>query len=240
MNVAGQSEETSFYNNYSFGLWGSCCTTTTLTWTEVSHPANIYVFNNLAIQSCADGETAQAVQLGPTNGIIANNTFIGCSTVPSNTEALQIYGTNVNYENNAIENYGQYVVVNSGSTFTAFDNNIYGPIGLSGNSNWQCGSTGTNSFPTWQSACAGDAHGQHVTSLLVSSSGAPISGSPLIGAGANLYSICNMQPNPGLGALCFDRNGAARPHTGAWDAGAYAFGTSGAPQSPSGLSSSVH
>jgi hypothetical protein len=39
---------------------------------------------------------------------------------------------------------------------------------------------------------------------------------------ANLDSICKGQPNPGLGALCYDINGTPRPATGTgWNAGAY-------------------
>jgi hypothetical protein len=58
------------------------------------------------------------------------------------------------------------------------------------------------------------------------------SGSPAIGAGANLYNLCNGQPNPGLGALCFDANGKARPSSGAWDAGAFSVSTGNNPQLP--------
>ena len=61
----------------------------------------------------------------------------------------------------------------------------------------------------------------------VGASCAPTSTSPLRGAGVNLYSVCNGQPNPGLGALCSDYLGVARPTSAAWDAGAiqYSSGT---------------
>ena len=63
---------------------------------------------------------------------------------------------------------------------------------------------------------------------------APSASSPLRAAGINLYSICNGQPNPGLGALCFDINGVARPSSAAWDIGPYQFVTG--TQTPKGVS----
>ena len=59
------------------------------------------------------------------------------------------------------------------------------------------------------------------------------SGSPDIGAGANLSSLCS---TPGLGPLCYDKNGVARPSTGAWDIGAY---EAPRPNPPVGLTGTV-
>jgi hypothetical protein len=52
-------------------------------------------------------------------------------------------------------------------------------------------------------------------------------GSPVIGAGKNLYSICSGQPNPGIGALCYDAAGSPRPASAKWDIGAYQYGSGG-------------
>lgn len=71
----------------------------------------------------------------------------------------------------------------------------------------------------------------------------PQAGSPVIGAGLNLFSICNGQPNPGLGALCLDKAGVARPSVGGWDIGAFQFaagGSPGASLSPSTLTFSTN
>jgi hypothetical protein len=66
------------------------------------------------------------------------------------------------------------------------------------------------------------------------------SGSPAIAAGTNLYGTCFGQPNPGLGALCFDKDGIARPSTGAWDIGAYQYsGIQNVSNSPTGLNALV-
>src|SRR5262245_40084448 len=79
-------------------------------------------------------------------------------------------------------------------------------------------------------ASGGDTHGFAQTNMSIdATTGRPLAGSPLIGAGQNLNSICSGQPNPGLGALCFDAAGTARPVAGAWDIGAYQFGSSPAP-----------
>jgi len=67
----------------------------------------------------------------------------------------------------------------------------------------------------------------------------PRLGSPLIGAGKNLTSICSGQPNPGIGALCFDAAGRPRHASEAWDIGAYQ-GARPAPAPPSGLRADPH
>src|SRR5262249_5190792 len=76
---------------------------------------------------------------------------------------------------------------------------------------------------SWQAA-GYDTHGSNAASSL-SGTYSLNSGSAAIGLGTNLSSMCNGQPNPGIGALCFDKNGVARPGVGlgAWDAGAFQF-----------------
>lgn len=71
----------------------------------------------------------------------------------------------------------------------------------------------------------------------LNSSYVPNAGSPVIGAGVNLYSTCSGQPIPGLGALCLDKAGFPRPTSGAWDMGAYQYpgGSSSRPAPPTGL-----
>lgn len=49
----------------------------------------------------------------------------------------------------------------------------------------------------------------------------PTVGSGAIGAGLNFFATCNGRPNPGLGALCFDKNGVARASVGVWNIGAF-------------------
>jgi len=56
-----------------------------------------------------------------------------------------------------------------------------------------------------------------VSSLNVNASGAPNAGSPLLGVGNNLTSLCTGNLTP----LCSDINGIGRPSSGAWAVGAF-------------------
>ncbi len=93
------------------------------------------------------------------------------------------------------------------------------------------------SFPQWQ-GMGFDPHSSMANPNL-NSDYTLASGSPARGAGANLNSLCSGQPTPGMGALCSDILGTARPTSGNWDVGAYQYGTGGAPAPPTGLNASV-
>ena len=71
----------------------------------------------------------------------------------------------------------------------------------------------------WQSCIGGDSHSS-TTPMPRQRDGSLQPGSPAVGAGTNLYDTCNGQPDPGLGALCENIYGVARPASGAWNAGA--------------------
>jgi hypothetical protein len=99
-------------------------------------------------------------------------------------------------------------------------------------------STSYSTLAAFKSSTGFDAHS--ITSAPnLSTSFVPNAGSPVIGAGVNLYSVCNGQPNPGLGALCYDKAGNARPTSTAWDMGAYQS-TGTQPLPPSGLTAIIH
>jgi hypothetical protein len=110
-----------------------------------------------------------------------------------------------------------------------------------------CDSSGT-SMPTLQmelgSGCLSGQCAQHdriakssVINLV--STGALGIGSPAIGAGANLYSICGTATWP-LSQLCYDRLGNARPSSGPWDIGAFVSGVVVVqPAAPTGLTATV-
>lgn len=220
MNTSSDSLGLYVYNNKADGDWGSCCTTSNFLFTETAPPANFFVFNNVVIQSCNSNTEpanfAHTVNAGA-GPAFYNNTFLGCGTTSSNVTAVELFGTTVTFENNAIEKYGQYVVTGSSATFSTLDYNTYGAIGLSGNSPWQFGATGDATFANWQSTSGGDSHGQKVSSLNVNASGAPNAGSPLLGVGNNLTSLCTGNLTP----LCSDINGIGRPSSGAWAVGAF-------------------
>lgn len=171
-----------------------------------------------------------------------NNTFTGTSGADnSNLNALA--GPNVTVQNNVICN-GSLIGVSatnpySGATTTigALSNNFY----MNGNSNafgWKGNSLSFSQFPTWEADSGGTASSSSA-SCTVNSTGTLQSGSIAIGAGTNLYSTCNGQPNPGLGALCYDAAGNPRSPSAAWDAGAFAYSSTPAPAPPTGLAAVV-
>jgi hypothetical protein len=202
-----------FYNNTSDGDWGSCCTTDTLIFTEVTKIANFNVFNNVDIQSC-NTNYAPSIQYEATSGGMYNNTFIGCKTTSGDSKAVQVGGSGFSFENNVIQGYGQYIVVESGVTFSNISNNAYGPLGANGNPPWVCGATGANTLSAWKTACGEASPVYNTSSLGMNSSGMPQVGSPLINTGINLTSI-------NITALDSDYLGNARPASGVWDIGAY-------------------
>jgi hypothetical protein len=109
------------------------------------------------------------------------------------------------------------------------------------NSDFYCG--GQIGFSGWKNCVggAGDANSSAQSTIGVSTTtGIPNAGSPVIAAGTNLYSLCNGQANPGLGALCLDAVGVARPSSGAWDVGAYVFNNGNGPLAPTGLVATVN
>ena len=218
-----------------------------------------YIFNNVGlVANPAPGDILDTGNstTGNSGDLIVNNTSIGPTGAPNGSPlGLNVQSSNTaTVENNAVSGYATLFGGTQSASFTAIDYNFY--QNSSGGNTWDtatinCGgsSCDTGSFTTWKTGtCTGSANtcDQHGGANVASSSYfnlnsnctlgsvgqncAPQSGSPLIGAGKNLYTTCNGQPNPGLGALCFDKAGNARPTSAAWDAGAYQFQ---APANPS-------
>ena len=214
-----------FYNNLSDGDWGNCCTTSTGIFVDTggwTTPNNVNVYNNLAIQY--PGNLAPAWEYAAHSGIFANNMALGVANTPSNTNAIVIgaTSTNITLENNVIQGYGQYLYVQPGANFVVFDYNSYGPAGMSGVNKWEYETAGSDTFSGWQAVCSCDAHGQYNSNLVLSSLGTPQSGSPLIGAGANL-TFLGISPLDSGTTAGGSRLPNTRPASGAWDAGAYQF-----------------
>jgi hypothetical protein len=245
MNVMTDSLGLFIYNNLADGDVGTCCATSTLLFNDGDFPNNEQVFNNVIVQSC-NANRAPALRVGSSNvtnsyGSVVNNTFVGCSTTSSNIEAIELSGTNITLQNNAIQGFGQYILANNGVKFAKLDNNAYGPPGQSGNPPWQCGSTGASTLAQWRTACLGDANAISSTNLGVSSVGVPSATSVLSTVGASLATQCH---SAGLNMLCYDtsdggvRTPLLRPTN--WSAGAYLTGAAGSqPNAPTGLTATV-
>ena len=205
---------------------------------------NSYVFNNL-IHITSTGDVG--ITIGAGNGnVVYNNTLLNDGgaggTAGLNWSNITSAGYTFTYKNNAIQ--GFYTLINDddtgseGSTSITADYNVYSGCASghssclqafypSGTSNWASfiaaaatrGPVEQHSINTglWSgtACCSG--------TLGLNSNLTPQSSSPVRGAGANLYTTCNGQPSPGLGALCYDAAGIARPTSGSWDAGAYQY-----------------
>lgn len=231
-----------FYNNLCDGTQGfnmnSCYFHESAGGSEWSgvNTAYLYWFNNIA--DVPAGKLA--VEGGGLEGGSANNSLFANNTVicTANDTASIGFGTtgsDVLFKNNATQGCGTLVEWNGftiATPSTDLNNNAYARTATcSGNGCYNWGSHSPTisaaTLAAWQTASGGDASAvENTTGLGLTSAYIPSSTSSLVyHAGTNLYSTCNGQPIPGLGALCSDAAGNARPSSGAWDAGAIQYGT---------------
>jgi hypothetical protein len=206
--------------------------------------SSIYLFNNIFLID--HYSTAGHMGLFSGRPVAYNNTLISTDsnnsgTCWTNSGAYGGIGA-ATMQNNAVGNCFILVSYTPGSWMSgSSSNNVYGYTSGNASSDFYCG--GQTGFSGWKSCVggAGDANSSAQSSINVSTTtGIPNAGSPVIAAGANLYSLCNGQSNPGLGALCRDAVGVARPSSGAWDVGAFVFNNGNAPPAPTGLVATVH
>jgi hypothetical protein len=219
---------------------------------EAGATAGSAMFNNIVDQTagnCGDGAFGifngdPGTASNGTGHLILNNTVLpgaGCTTDFGIAEA-----SNVTLENNLGLSNGNYVYQSSPVTaiVTADYNSWQMPAG--GNPFW-CSAGGGISFSTWKSSCGFDIHGQNA-SIAINSDFTLPSGSAAIGAAANLTSLGitaldkGAPQTFGAGGSCGTGCGV-RPSSGAWDAGAYASGSTTAgngPNAPSGLTAVVN
>lgn len=194
-----------------------------------------YFFNNVILSTGPVGTASYGtINVQGTNAVIVNNTVVGYTTTQSRSNACVNFGTattGVTWRNNTCQTFGTGILWTGTSTFTAISNNNYFNLASFGNNGSYV------PLATWQSASGGDAtppstlttpNVQTVTPYT------PNSGSPLIGAGVNLTSLCGT-----ITVLCTDINGVARPSSGAWDVGAAQSASISIPGIPTGLAASV-
>jgi hypothetical protein len=125
------------------------------------------------------------------------------------------------FKNNAFSGCGQAFSFDGNVGNVIADNNAYANL-ASGNSifNWSGHAGDGGSLANWQAGTGQDAASQaNLTGALgMNGSGVPQAGSMVIGRGANLTSL-------GVPTLLNDKAGNPRPATGAWDVGAYNYGS---------------
>jgi hypothetical protein len=230
------------YNNHFYGTWGN--NVNCLIFFE-ENIKSAYVFNNYADGSQMISYGAGMFQLLGDNISSFNNTIAGWSTNNSQGSAVSIGGPGTVVQNNVYTTFNSLVgtsATDTGGTMStlSLSNNVYASGG--GNA-WvwcpptggSCSWLGFSQFSTWVSNSK-EVGAVTAASAGLTSSGTLALGSPAIQAGANLYSVCKGQPNPGLGALCSDASGNARPQTGPWDAGAFNYSSSTTVLPPTQLS----
>jgi hypothetical protein len=235
-----------FYNNQCDGNLGNnfnAClfmegTGSGTPWTGSSSGSTYYAFNNIFVTN----NSHAAIEAALGNGdLFVNNTTI-CSDNNSGDWAYDAGSSTANlFQNNAEQGCGYFMLWNSfgvKNVATDVDHNAYANAQGYNAYNYTNMGIDTSSFATWQSQCGCDSHAVYNASSLNlnSSTFVPNSGSPVIGAGANLTNMCTGN----LAPLCTDKAGVARPASGAWDDGAYQASNSSPPQPPTGLTATVH
>ena len=214
--VSGSSvNNVQIYNNYFYGIWsrdaGYAASHITAAIFLEQIGSGSLMFNNV-IDFSQGGALNQ-----PTNGYIMckgsgsnncgmyNNTFYGISDYAQafscSSNSGHIFQNNVAYQTD-----GMYAP--SGCTIAASNNNVfYGTTG------WTQNGSMLNSLSAWRSTTGFDGNSVAVNPLMTLGTYSLTTGSPAIGLGANLTSL-------GIAALMQDKNGVARPTSGAWDSGA--------------------
>ena len=146
-----------------------------------------------------------------------NNTLIGANV---GLTGFWFSGSGVtgDIRNNIVSgwNFGLYIT-NGANLPTISNNNSWSQAGGALFAN---GSANYSTVSAWTTATGKDANSSGANPNL-DSNFKPLSGSPVIGLGQNLSSLCAGD----LAPLCRDKSGNVRPATGAWDAGVYNFAT---------------
>ncbi len=181
--------------------------------------SGIAVYNNVAVGDQPDPDGLFGLFSGnftsAHGGGVYNNTFI--STAGTGVGVCFSANSDVSgmtFENNALSGCNQ--LVETDSIPFAADYNQYAD---GGNNAFVCKGKyyQTSEFSSWQSCIGGDSHSAYRSSLKLTNSYQPQSGSPLINAGTTLTSLC-----PGsLSSLCSDYAGNPRPSASAWTVGAH-------------------
>lgn len=174
---------------------------------------DVWIFND--VLSFSDHQpTNPLMEFTTGKDHVYNNTFKGLNTGgDGNNSGFNCCAGNTGtsqFENNALTTFNRYASIDP-AVFTTIDYNLYANA-----VSWGCGG-GQTTFAAWKTCVGGDSHGSNPSDLLLNGDATPQGGSPVLGAGTNLTSLCT-----GLAApLCADFNGNARPAVGAWDAGAF-------------------
>ena len=243
------------YNNFIHGDPGEYTNTFIFTSDDPSHTCGgHYIFNNVLVNTSGTTNDTPAnglVQDWCVGDFVYNNTMLGImqsSTNPENNSnpGMNVNpGTNITIENDILELFRNGWGIGGSGSISASDYNDYYN---NGDLAWDRTNTAYHTLSSLQGCHSnGCPAGTHDTN---SAAGDPLltgtyhltgASSAAWQTGKNLYSVCNGQPNPGLGALCYDKAGVQRPSTANWDMGAYedSSASGAAPSPPTGLNAQV-
>ena len=193
------------------------------------------IFNNVIVISNSNGQ-GKAIWTGSHTGphTIVNNTIVGNSSsgvynLISIDGSIQTLENNIFYDSGSA--VGSYATTCCGNIITS-DYNLYNTLGGSPFVYNLGGSASFISLTQWK-GYGFDAHAVSGSPNL-SSTYTLQSGSAAIGQGTNLTNL-------GITALNTDAAGVPRPSTGAWDIGAFQYGSqNGGVNPPTGLSATVN
>lgn len=196
---------------------------------------NVAIYNNTLIDTCSGTDNDGMINIDDDSEAVYNNTFIGTA---GDTCMGVSNASNVTFVNNVMSGCGTLIWADSSASFSSggLHNNIY--ASCSGSNCFAYRGNFSGSLSTWQSATGQDAApSAYVASANLSPAGVPLSGSPVIGAGANLTSLTSLLGGL-LGTITTDIVGNPRPSIGPWTVGAYSTSGTG-PQPPTGLTGTV-
>lgn len=214
-SYSGSSLTINDYNNFCYGNQGQNVNTELFFQHTAGSPygtLNCNVFNNVIFTNNYGGD-----------GAVLDSSSSGCASY-NNTimqggwfSQVQDSGGTVLYNNLFGTPSGQYIGANNSGLISVSDYQDFWP--QTTGAIFITPATSYVDFAGWQAA-GFDAHSLNTPANLTTGY-VPSYSSPVYQAGKNLYSICNGQPSPGLGDLCKDVAGNARPSTGGWDMGAF-------------------
>jgi hypothetical protein len=231
------------YGNHFHGNWGTH--PTAFVYFE-DNVRNAWLFNNIFDCSTSPSQCNTSVTYLPgVNVNVLNNTFFAYPGTVGGQ--LTLGGPNITVVNNIFATTSLYFVGimptdTSGNNKTSnviLRNNVY--MNNQGKNGWMYQGKWYQAYSSWQAA-SGELAGNYYQEMTVDpTTGKLLSGSPAAGQGIDLTATCILQPNPGLGALCFDN--AAQPRaflSGVkWDPGVHKSPQSSTPGIPGTVKGSV-
>ena len=208
------------YNNYVHGSFsspgGSYASTAGIGFDGYGIQSGLEVYNNLLVAGpywAAMNGLISISHDGAVPAQIYNNTIADYS---NQVPCINMDGSDT-VKNNICMNAWTGIYFTNGHTPTSDYNDFYNCTYVAESNSGGSLYASYTRLSDWQSYSGGDAH-SITTNPALNSDYTEQSSSPTGGAGANLTSL-------GITALNSDKAGVARPSSGAWDIGAYQYGT---------------